>query len=502
MKVLIKKGSRVFCCLLVLLVLCLALPSEAKAAKELDIKMGKVNLYTYSRIKEISQLTEMTDWTDIVICWHKDDEVSKPLYFTHEPSKSRGWGTSSWWYGTDYIWGEYGETMREDVFTCQEKYGHFQAKFITGEYDIHHKTGSSNSPKLYVRAKHNDTWYYLHGELGGAGTGGMTTLAPDPEKHGKDSMLTFQIQKNEKSDYYNYIRILEDRYWAASDIFYHLDIEGKEIRTRHSGMGDTHDYEEHFMVYSVETRTYDVYVDDIDVVDGSTMRVDDKVMLADGDTITVKDGGTLAINAELYLNGKIVIEEGGTVILNPGARVMPMYNKAQDAGSIDVAGGNLIILEDARLFSDCGKSTINVSRGGSIINKGLIVANVLNLTDHARLLNDDNGIITMGFTGMWERAFLPTLDVKGSLEKVKNASLSSSKLYLSGSSQFINRGVIDNGVKKMITVDKVEAVRTGSSICRHEGDGYMTGWFWQRTQVAYGVGILEPWPSGWPSLNN
>ena len=113
-----------------------------------------------------------------------------------------------------------------------------------------------------------------------------------------------------------------------------------------------------------------------------------------GSTLRVKSGGILSVTGTLLNDGKIVVEDGGLLILNDGARIMPLTKYDTACGAITSSGGSIVVGENAML---CGGGTNGlVLNGGGVINYGVIAAEAMTISMPYTVENRENGWIIAG----------------------------------------------------------------------------------------------------------
>ncbi len=134
-----------------------------------------------------------------------------------------------------------------------------------------------------------------------------------------------------------------------------------------------------FDVYYVKPETVFYVKKDITVVDGQVSTLDGPMMLTRGHTITVKDGGVLSLTDWIINNGKIVVEPGGTILLQNGTRISTMNTEiGLESGEITV-NGTAILMSDTVMYCG-GTKGFTVGSTGNVINYGAIIAENMTIT--------------------------------------------------------------------------------------------------------------------------
>ncbi|MBQ9646816.1 MAG: RICIN domain-containing protein [Oscillospiraceae bacterium] len=115
--------------------------------------------------------------------------------------------------------------------------------------------------------------------------------------------------------------------------------------------------------------------------------------IPEGYSITVKKDGVLTVDGVLLNDGKIIVEDGGLLIVKDGAKIMPLTKYDKNCGNI-YSEGSIVIEENALL---CGGALNGVViKGGGVINFGIIATeNLIIDTSHA-VDNRESGYIIAG----------------------------------------------------------------------------------------------------------
>ena len=156
-----------------------------------------------------------------------------------------------------------------------------------------------------------------------------------------------------------------------------------------------------FILYYGDEITMDTIADGQVIEDNEIVNIGKNsfLTLADGYTLTVKDGGILSVAGGLYNDGTVRVEKGGTLIVQEDAFVMPQYT-GQKAGSIVCDGGDVIIYSGGRVVCE-GPSGFKFAgengRFGTVYNYGAIITSALTAKGKARSFHNE-GSVMLGYT--------------------------------------------------------------------------------------------------------
>ena len=166
------------------------------------------------------------------------------------------------------------------------------------------------------------------------------------------------------------------------DIFYNRSawtdtrFELSDARIQGNTDGRHYDY---FRIYAAAQKNFSA-IADYTVQSGQTQKISSDCFLLDGKTLKVADNAVLNIQGNFLYNGKIECE--GTIIVHPGATMIP-FSPTMAAGNITLKnGGTLIIMPTGRVLAGLTSQTLGstangtvVIENGNIINYGLFAAN-------------------------------------------------------------------------------------------------------------------------------
>ena len=158
--------------------------------------------------------------------------------------------------------------------------------------------------------------------------------------------------------------------------------------------------QENILYYGDEI-AIDTIADGQVIEDGEIVNVgkNNYLTLANGYTLTVKDGGILSIAGGLYNDGTIRVEKGSTLIVQGGAFIMPWAtglktgNIICDGGDVIVYSGGRVVCEGPSGFKFIGSS----GRYGTVYNYGAIITSALTAAGKARSFHNE-GSVMLGYT--------------------------------------------------------------------------------------------------------
>ena len=506
-----KKGKSVLRRVASLLLACLTvLPLVPQASGEaLQIERGKVTIYQFDWMNSYEELTDPNlfpegEWVDIMLAWDNttssDSWGDGKVWVAGRPINSKGHGTykgnnDGYYSGYDdfgywadeswYIGGDSNISIEAESFFTQNDWGHFRIRRVGKDSDSGNETetanGKKDSPTFHFAMLDGNNTHWGFG-LQQVSTRDATVWKPnrlwleqymDTRQY---TAMTFQLfadpaKKNDAEYRYGTINIFEPRTFLESDHYFTHNGNTISMSLIYlAGKG----WNRGFRVYTRTVRSFDVFVDDITVKKGVTFRIDEDVMLSDDTTITVEDGGVMVVNSHLILNGKIVVEEGGTVILNEGAAVNPYYNETDYAGCVDIRGGNLVMMDGAKLISDGTESYISITEGGSLINNGLVITTHMRLSEAALFRNEEDATFVIGHNIGDSHASAKSDPISRIINEMTHQTGFSS-LSVAGQSLFINRGKIISRPAVGNGRTAVNVAVSATATVRTEGNGTTQG---------------------------
>ena len=161
-----------------------------------------------------------------------------------------------------------------------------------------------------------------------------------------------------------------------------------------------------FDVYYAEPNLMYFLKTDIDVEDGQTQNLDGPLVIEEGVKIRVKDGGVLSLTDWVVHQGEILIEPGGTMILQQNttangytrnSAVISNNKNATSAGRI-ACDGNIIIMPNCTLAAG-GIYGLQLGEGAQVVNYGQIVAELWDIyNDYTVEGRDGNSHSYIGYS--------------------------------------------------------------------------------------------------------
>ncbi|MCR4725408.1 MAG: hypothetical protein K5772_08240 [Clostridia bacterium] len=160
-----------------------------------------------------------------------------------------------------------------------------------------------------------------------------------------------------------------------------------------------------FDVYYAEPVTISNIRTNFDVVNGQVISLDGPVSINPSAAITVKDGGVLSCSDWIINNGTIVIEPGGTLILQSNetangqlryGTIGSMKDVAGNAGGRILCDGTIIIMPECKIC--CGGSYgLQLGEGAQVVNYGAILSE--NLTVNGDYVIENRGSSSVVYPG-------------------------------------------------------------------------------------------------------
>ena len=437
--------------------------------------IGKVTLHEYSwvnTVEELMALASSKQWTDIMLAWEDADGggTSNPnkVWYTKEvwydeeklPNYSNA-STEYYYYSNDTLGSDgYGSPYAES-FILPTKASHFQMKFVG--WDSHNPISgytnaegkSQDSPKFQIRFDVGRGKYFYLGNDNFEEDSGealdYTTQLRLGKAHDEDISGSFHIFRSMGGAVFDWL--VDDEYLTR-----------KNNRFDVSNDNASKYWEYPFRIYAYRPVEYDAIVKSFTIGKGATYSIDKQLIVDKGVTITVEDGGVLMVDKELLNNGKIVVKNGGTVIVNEGGYIMAYDQSA--SGEITLDGGNMIIMDGAKVICDQSGGSLLAENGATILNRGLLmVGNMLIMNNNAVLKNESNAMLLLGGRIARERGGIDVFAFDEIASRVENNSFG---YLLSHNSKIINNGVISEPDPKYATI-KYSADAQANT--KHVGNG-------------------------------
>jgi ribosomal protein L24E len=234
-------------------------------------------------------------------------------------------------------------------------------------------------------------------------------------------------------------------YYGSVNIFVNMGGDDEYITRLNNRFDISNDnasgyWEYPFRIYAYYPVEYDAIVKSFTIGKGASYCVDKQLILEKDVTITVEDGGVLVVDQQLLNNGNIVVNKGGTLVINEGGYIMAYAQDAQ--GGITLNGGNMIIMDEAKVICDRGEGTMLVRNGATILNRGvLMVSDTLELRNNSYLKNESMGTVVLGGVMMKDRGNIANLNRDQILANLP-VNLNKVVFLCSSKSKFWNYGLL------------------------------------------------------------
>ena len=436
----------------------------------MDDAIGKTTLYEYFWINTVEELLALADndgWTNIMLAWEdaNDDGTSNPnkVWYTKEawnegnrPNYNNDGANEWWYYSNDYLGSDgYGSAYAES-FLLPSQVGHFQVKCVGWDED-NPVYGMLNwgdpiaSPVFQFRFDAGRGRYIYIGN----------NAFYDDEKDAEDYTVQLRLAKQNNEDILGSVWIINNIAWAQDELFCRY---GNCFTIGNWGGSDYWEFP--FRIYTYRPVEYDAIVKSFTIGKGATYSIDRQLILNKGVTITVENGGVLTVDDYLLNNGNIVIKNGGTVIVNEGGYIMAYDQNAE--GTISLDGGNLIVMDDAKVICDQNGGNLTVKNGATILNRGLLmVGSTLSLNNNSCLKNEPNAVLLLGGRIVQERGGIGAFTYGDIVERIQNEN----HYYLLGNkSKVINKGRFSKAGKGVTGIESQDV--TASTL--HIAGGHET----------------------------
>jgi len=127
--------------------------------------------------------------------------------------------------------------------------------------------------------------------------------------------------------------------------------------------------------------------------------------IPEGKTLTVARDGVLTIDGTLLNDGKIVVEDGGLLVVKDGATIMPMTKYNGNCGAITSYG--TVIVENNALLCGGGVNGLKIL-GGVVVNFGVVAGESLTVSRNYAIDNRATGWVIAGHSpsGSWRTEFI------------------------------------------------------------------------------------------------
>ena len=412
--------------------------------------IGKVTLYEYSWVNTFDELMALTDskqWQNVMLAWEDatDKGTTNPhkVWYTKEvwyeggaPNYKNGSRNSWYYYSNDYLGSDgYGSPYAES-FLLPSQAGHVQMKFVDwdDENPVHGITDWGDDP--FDSPVFQFRFDVGHGRYVYIGNNGFY----DDAEYVENYTVQLRLGRKDSEDLYGSVWLINNM-WNGDELF----CRNGNYFTIGNWSGSDY-WEFPFRIYTYRPVEYDAIVKSFTIGKGATYSIDKQLIVDDDVVITVEDGGVLAVDDEMLNNGKIVVKNGGTVIVYEGGCIMSYDQNA--LGEIRLDGGNLVIMDGAKVICDQSEGALLAENGATILNRGLLmVGNRLLMYKNTVLKNESDAMLLVGGRIARERGSIGTLTFEEIASRVENKKFG---YLLSKNARIINKGIISEPEKVTI----------------------------------------------------
>ena len=416
--------------------------------------IGKVTQYEYSWVNTVEELMALAGsdgWTNIMLAWEDADGsgtsnpdkvwYTKEIWFDEEnlPNYSNA-NTEYYYYSNDTLGSDGYSSPYAESFTLPSQASHFQMKFVG--WDSHNPISgytnaegkSQDSPMFQIRFDVGRGKYCYFGndhfEEDSADALSYTTQLRLGKAHDEDISGSFHIFRKMGGAAFDWL--VDDEYLTRQNN--RLDV---------SNDNGSKYWEYPFRIYTCRPVEYDAIVKSFTIGKGATYSVDKQLIVNEDVTITVENGGVLMVDDQLLNNGKILVKNGGTVIVNEGGCIMSYDKNA--LGEIRLDGGNMIIMDGAKVICDQSEGALLAENGATILNRGLLmVSDRLLMYRNTVLKNESSAMLLVGGRIARERGSIGIFAVDEIISRVENRKFG---YLLTNNAKIINKGVISEPEK-------------------------------------------------------
>ena len=357
---------------------------------------GSITVYKYKRIKELS---------DII----RKDDIYHDYFFTY-------------FYGGDY-YSPYTNVLADDywpVAKTSSLFTHYNSQtdeFYSRNY-IRHEM-KSPSTTFYWGPNGNNSSYgvYLFTRYNGIGQSNTLT--------GMNFTFTDEGNKIQPDSSTEGVQVIADS--GNTFLFQYWYGHGGKSKAGLRFLGDSEkiygrkpDASEYtkFYIYEVQSNYYTCINRNYQIGTKENPQVytaDADLFLKEGVTLTVPEGSVLCVKkGKFYVNGEIKC--AGTILVEDGGVIEPFESTGSGSRIVLEEGGTMIIRKGGKVFAGCpagalgtpeGNGWLDMYAGSSIINYGILIAGQCNFTyGQATLENHKDGIMCLGcsvdtYTNEW-----------------------------------------------------------------------------------------------------
>ena len=261
--------------------------------------------------------------------------------------------------------------------------------------------------------------------------GTASSKVPRIHKYDAWSLNPFEAQFKDYKD----VEKMRDR--KTADISFKVD--GSTLYSQgNSTVGDGYEFE----IFYAEPQIVSYLTSDFEVVNGQSSNLDGPIIIPEGRTITVKNGGVLSLKGWIINNGTIKVEEGGTLLVQEDTMVSTTEEKAGKTNGRIACDGVMIVAPGAKV--QCGGvDGLKFGEGAQCVNYGALIAENLTVyTDHTIENRGSSscvfagwGIQDTGFSTWQLTIYGSTFTTMSTREKSRSISIPNLGVYGEGASR-------------------------------------------------------------------
>ena len=232
-----------------------------------------------------------------------------------------------------------------------------------------------------------------------------------------------------------------------------------------------------FWIYdSNNKKTYTCINADFKLGDNQVYVADEDLFLAEDVKLTIPDGAVLCVKkGPFYVNGEI--ECYGTILVEDGGSILPYASESSGSRIVMKEGGAMIIRSGGRVYAGCPKDSLGTKKangwldmnaGSSIINFGLLVVGQCNFKyGQATIENHKGAAMFLGYavdnrskflngtvSGSSTASSLGLTKTGGTVHYGKDSNITVIKAWEGGTAGFANKASGGGQTIKLYSYDK------------------------------------------------
>lgn len=232
-----------------------------------------------------------------------------------------------------------------------------------------------------------------------------------------------------------------------------------------------------FWIYdSNNKKNYTCINADFKLGDNQVYVADEDLFLAEDVKLTIPDGAVLCVKkGPFYVNGEI--ECYGTILVEDGGSILPYASESSGSRIVMKEGGAMIIRSGGRVYAGCPKDSLGTKKangwldmnaGSSIINFGLLVAGQCNFKyGQATIENHKGAAMFLGYavdnrskflngtvSGSSTASSLGLTKTGGTVHYGKDSNITVIKAWEGGTAGFANKASGGGQTIKLYSYDK------------------------------------------------